>query len=237
LVGGDSQTGTINKLGLTEEEKEDIVSKMDKPGHNVYPVRSKVAINRFVEDFAKLQLSQEYLHQYFLIGNMYGIPRDVLEAYNSSTYENQEKARAAHVNYTLDPKGYQFMDSYEVHFGYRDQKKNIYMSWDHLPFMQVFANEQAEVKRTTVEVLNSLLDIGVSIDNANEFLGTQFELEPPEDIADSANSPETLAAQAQLRGSVGGVQGILAIQQSVAQGTTDYDAAIGILTVVYGFTD
>lgn len=179
LVAADQATGNTSRKGMGQEEKDDIVNKIDHSGKNVYPVNAKINIQRFVEDLAALQLDKEYLHQYFLIGNMYGIPRDVLEAYNSATYENQEKARAAHVNYTLEPKGNQFMDSYEVHFGYKQQKKNIKISWDHLPFVQVFAKEKVETKKVTVEVLNSLLTLGVSIEQANEFLGTEFEITEP----------------------------------------------------------
>lgn len=179
MVGSEFATGTTTKLGMTDEEKRDINEKFDSQAKNVYPVRGKVNIQRFVEDLASLQLPQEYLHQYFLIGNMFNIPRDVLEAYNSATYENQEKARAAHANYTLDPKGNQFMDSFETHFSYKESGKNIKISWDHLPFMQVFAKEKAETKKVTVEVLTSLLALGVSIEQANEFLETEFEIEKP----------------------------------------------------------
>lgn len=49
-------------------------------------------------------------------------------------------------------------------------------------------------------------------------------------------SEEELKAQAMLKGSVGGVQGILELQKSVAIGATDKAAAIAILELVYGFT-
>ena len=42
-------------------------------------------------------------------------------------------------------------------------------------------------------------------------------------------------AQANLKGTVGGVQGILQIQQSVAPGITKRDAAISLLETIYGF--
>ncbi len=54
--------------------------------------------------------------------------------------------------------------------------------------------------------------------------------------SDPEASEETLKAQATLRGSVGGVQGILGIQQSVGQGLTDFESAITILMEIYGFT-
>lgn len=180
LVGSDKAVGTSIKVGMSDVEKDDITEKIDTDQKSVWPLQSMVKIQRFVSDMANLELKEQFLHQYFLIGTMYGIPRDVLEAYNSATYENQEKARAAHVNYCLDPKGEQFMDAFENHFGYNEAGKNIKISWDHLPFMQVFAREEVDVKKTTVEVLNSLLTLGVSIEQANEYLGTQFKIEEPE---------------------------------------------------------
>ena len=42
-------------------------------------------------------------------------------------------------------------------------------------------------------------------------------------------------AKAKLKGTVGGVQGIIELQKSVSEGTTDYDAAIAILNEIYGF--
>lgn len=182
LVGARNETGATTRVGLSDDEKKDIREKVDSMQQKVWPFRTQVEIRRFVENMAQLQLGEKYLQTYFLIGNMYNIPRDVLEAYNSATYENQEKARAAHVNYTLDPKGNQFMDSFESYFGYREQGKNIYITWDHLPFMQFFERERAETKKIKVETLNSLLQMGVPIKEANEFLELEFTIEEKEDV-------------------------------------------------------
>lgn len=54
---------------------------------------------------------------------------------------------------------------------------------------------------------------------------------------DSAAEAANAQAQAALRGSVGGVQGILQIQQSVEAGTTDRNSAIVILMQIYGFDE
>lgn len=45
------------------------------------------------------------------------------------------------------------------------------------------------------------------------------------------------AAKAALKGSVGGVQGILAIQAGVVAGTTTYDSALAILDLIYGISE
>jgi hypothetical protein len=60
------------------------------------------------------------------------------------------------------------------------------------------------------------------------------------DSADAGTVDTELArqraeAQANLKGTVGGVQGILSIQQSVSQGVTKRDAAISLLETIYGF--
>lgn len=44
-------------------------------------------------------------------------------------------------------------------------------------------------------------------------------------------------AKAKLKGTVGGVQGILEIQKSVSEGTTDYESAITLLNEIYGYED
>lgn len=46
---------------------------------------------------------------------------------------------------------------------------------------------------------------------------------------------ETQLAQAELKGSVGGVQSLLEVQSSFAAGTTSYESAIAILDLIFGF--
>ena len=47
---------------------------------------------------------------------------------------------------------------------------------------------------------------------------------------------KTLEAQANLKGSVGGVQALLEIQASYASGTTTYESAINMLDIIYGYS-
>ena len=58
---------------------------------------------------------------------------------------------------------------------------------------------------------------------------------------ESATTPaidqKRLEAQANLKGTVGGVQGILEIQRSVSTGITQRDAAIALLVEIYGFSN
>ena len=59
------------------------------------------------------------------------------------------------------------------------------------------------------------------------------EIDKPEEGV----SQEQLQAQANLRGTVGGVEGILAIQNSVVSGITEYESGVAILREIFGFSD
>lgn len=173
MVAGQQDIENVNDELMGQDEKEDIEKKMNGK-KRVHAVKSKIDIKRFVENAKALGLDEAYRSAYFMIGSMYNIPKDVLEAYlQGSTYENQEKSTAKHVAYTLQPKGDDFLEALAVRFGYTDKK--ITICWDHLPFMQIFKKEQVNTQNTQVDMLNKLLKLNVSIVEINDFLGTDFK--------------------------------------------------------------
>jgi phage gp29-like protein len=93
-----------------------------------------------------------------------------------------------------------------------------------------------------------LVDMGFAL--APEYITQTYGVELKAEAAPVEAAPETAGkdgvpqrndlqaeAQANLRGSVGGVQGILELQASVAAGTTGYEAGIAILELIYGYGD
>lgn len=69
-----------------------------------------------------------------------------------------------------------------------------------------------------------------------EIVDKQVEGEDAADAVISKSAEEKEEdARAQLRGSVGGIQALISIQQSVAAGTTDRNSAIAMLQIIYGF--
>lgn len=56
-------------------------------------------------------------------------------------------------------------------------------------------------------------------------------------IIEATSSNKTEEAQAVLRGSVGGVTSLLAIQQSVTNGTTDIESGVAIIVEIYGIEE
>lgn len=77
--------------------------------------------------------------------------------------------------------------------------------------------------REANHILEGFAEIGIAI--------TDKIVEVPEEV-----DSKTQDAQAVLRGSVGGAQMILTVQQSFAAQTTSFESAISIFELIYGFT-
>lgn len=160
-VTGQQDPNNVSQIPMSETEKVDIESKVNG-NKSVHAFKSKVDINRFVSDIANLKLDEQYLNQYFIIGTMYGIPRDVLEAnLSGSTYENQEKATGKHISYALQPAGDDLINWISSFIGVE-----LSISWNYLPFMQVFEKDRAEVNKMKADTFKTLVDAGVDVKEA-----------------------------------------------------------------------
>lgn len=101
--------------------------------------------------------------------------------------------------------------------------ENAVFEWDNTEQMNLTQKSEIDLK---------VSQMGQTIDPEyiEDTYGTKLIV--PE--ADESDNPEQAKAQAQLKGSVGGVQGIIQMQQSVAQGLTTKEAAIATLVEIYG---
>lgn len=177
LVAGKQDPTDVTKKPMHEDEKQTIEQRIDGNQKHVHAIKSMIDIKRFVDDLKVLELDKAYLADYYLIGSMYNIPRDVLEAYQSSTFENQEKARAGHVTYTLEPAGEVLGAALADAWDYTQYGWKICFAWDHLPFTQVFEKDRQAIKTSQVNMLLRLLDAGMLLDDINAFLDTDFKID------------------------------------------------------------
>jgi hypothetical protein len=173
MVAGKQDPNNVTELPMSEPEKQSIEQQMNGM-KSVHAVKSMIDIKRFVEQSKIIEdLDKSYWDDYFKVGSLFGIPRDVLEAsLKGSTYENQEIARGAHVDYTLQPAGDQLMNAFTKRFGY--STKSIVISWDHLPFTQASAKLKAQGQLFLSQALINFMKAGVKIDEINSTLDTEF---------------------------------------------------------------
>jgi len=97
--------------------------------------------------------------------------------------------------------------------------------------------KKIEIILNKIFIINGL-DINIEI---KPYILTANKVDETSSIASPVQSETVIDIEAQakasLKGSVGGVQGILSIQQSVAAGTTDYLSALAILDLIYGISE
>lgn len=161
IVSGKQDPMNTQQLPLAEEEKLSIEQQIDS-GKNVQANKSAIDIKRFNDDLRKQGFDDGFAAQLYMIGKMYNIPRDIIEAYSSSsrgaTYENQEKAMVRHIEHSLKPKGEELMDALEMILDIEP----IEMSWAHLACYNVFEVEKQNI--ITLKLQNAILAKENSLD-------------------------------------------------------------------------
>ena len=175
IVSGDVAADDVFQNNLTAGEKksvEDVVNSSKK----VTAIKSKISIARYVDDLAKLKLDEAYFASYYKIGKIFNIPKDLLEADLSrgAKLDNQSLARAAHVEYTLQPKGADLIDGLKSYFNI-DPNIKLKISWDSMLFMSKVKADKADADKTTAETVKILVDAGVQPESINELLGTSLD--------------------------------------------------------------
>jgi len=160
MVNGKNSLEDVSQTPMGETEKIDIEQSV-RSNKKVHAVKTPIDVKRFVDDIARLKLDESFYNDYFMIGTMYGIPRDVLEAnLRGSTYENQEKATARHVEYSLKPSGQALTDEFEYLF----QLQDLRFEWSHLMFNQVFEKEKQEVIALKLDNEIKARELGIKIE-------------------------------------------------------------------------
>lgn len=94
-------------------------------------------------------------------------------------------------------------------------------------------SEEREIVSSTFKKLFSYYAYPINPGNDWTIIPLEIIADAPVDSANKA----ILDAQAQLRGSVGGVTSLIEIQSSISQGTTSYESGVAMLKYMYGYED
>lgn len=173
LVAGKGDIENISSLPMGQKEKEDIERKVLSK-QAVHAVKNMVDIKRFLEDLGGLEkLDKAFMNDAFLIGKMYNIPKDVIESFEQgSTYENQEKARAAIIYYCVSGAANDLCRGILEFFEVADHE--LELDYSHLPFVQTFEKDKAETLQKKALAFKTMVSAGVRPEDAAELCG--FEL-------------------------------------------------------------
>jgi len=160
----------------------------------------------------------------------------------SSTYNNMAEAQRAFMMNAVIPLSKILLPKI-IGFMAMSVFQSYTMALDEDSILELQLTKDQKSTRIGREVIQGIL----TSEQAREILYPELvDIEEPGTPAtgegdsieqNSAAEAANVEAQAGLRGSVGGVQGILAIQQGVQAGTTSRDSAITILMSIYGFDE
>jgi len=189
----------------------------------------------------KMGLFQETEADFNKILDAYGMPSELFVRAAGATYENQKQAqKGAYIN-TVIPDANEWISG--INSKYRKgAKTKLIMDYMHLTIFQEDLKSKGDALQSNINALSKALQDQVLTPTEYREELAKLGIGDGKEIPSKAEDPnqqnsQTLAAQASLRGSVGGVQGLLSIQTGVSAGTTTYESGLSMLTIIYGFSD
>lgn len=188
----------------------------------------------------KLGLFQECEEDFNKMLDVYNVPSELFVRVKGATYENRREAEKGFYQNNIIPSANEWVGALNNALMY-DSKNKIIVDYSHLPIFQEDLKIKSDALNGMVKVLSQLLqDKQITIEEYRSELGKigigNGKPIPVETVGDT-QQVETQRAQANLRGSVGGVQGVISIQQSMTSGATTRESAISMLVYIYGFTE
>lgn len=199
-------------------------------------------VKTFDQDVSKLGLFEEIATDAMIVAIAHGVPEVLLKLYlKGTTFENQEASVRRLYQGALIPEALDDMMAWSSFLGLDDTDFCLVPLFDHIVALQESEERKAKVDQSKKETaMKEFASNIITLDEYRKMMGYGPKPVPVEDPnspkAENGADTKTLESQAELRGSVGGVTGLIAVQTSVSQGVTTYDAGIAILTIVYGFT-
>jgi len=188
-----------------------------------------------------LQLFEEIEDDMRVIIDTYGLNDNLFSKIKGSTFNNVDATLKRVYQDTIIPNAN--IDAAQIgkQSGLLNAGERLIMDFSHLPFMREDEKMKAEVDKIELESLSRMfLDKAITASEYRANIPTNFilndvvEEEEKEQIDDSAKA--LFDSSLKLRGTVGGVDGIISINQSVALGEMSRDVGINILVTIYQFS-
>jgi hypothetical protein len=229
---------------LTPIEKKEAESKLQNDygtGRNQNRVGLTTLDVKYTDLSAKikdLMLFEEIQDDFCVIIDTYGLNKNMFAAGSDNTYENVSSGERQAYQNTIIPQAKRLSEEitkmYEM-----DNGEYLELDYSHLAVMQEDEKSRADVDKVVVESLNRAYNDKVISgkeyrDNLPSSFNVSGELESEQNVDEVAKA--LFDASLKLRGTVGGVDGIISINESVSMGQMSRDTAVNLLTIVYQYS-
>lgn len=153
--------------------------------------------------------------------------RDIYPSVKGATFENKAAGMRATIQNGMQPLADKLMEQLTHHLIEESTGEKLVACYDHLPAMREDELKKAQTRKEYISGLSQLFkDTMITPEQYATFAEIEFE--------GITNNPQN-ASQANLRGLVGSTMTLLQINQFVAQGFLDQEAATNIIMQQFGY--
>jgi hypothetical protein len=178
-----------------------------------------------------LMLFEELNADKMAIIDAYGMNVNLFSNEKGSTFSNvKDSVRMVYTD-TIIPETQQMYDTIAHQLGLKDQGYSIKADFSHLPVLQDDEQTKAAADKTKAETYNILLRDGVI---TQEQYAMDFGIELQQASQQDAKAAALAQAQTELKGTVGGLSGIIELNTAVTNGL-DRNTAVNVLINYYGY--
>jgi hypothetical protein len=179
-----------------------------------------------------LMLFEELTADVIAIIDTFGMNYNLFSSDKGSTFSNVRDSLKMVYQDTIIPETQAMYDSIMHQFGLSQQGYYLEASFDHVPVLQEDEMQKSQAQKIEVDSYSILLKDGII---TPEQYAAQFDIEIQS--IDRTQSQQAALAQAQtnLKGTVGGLDGIIALNTAVGTGQMDRQTAVNTLISYYGY--
>jgi phage portal protein BeeE len=179
-----------------------------------------------------LMLFEELTADKLALFDAFGLNANIFSSVEGTTFSNVKDSIRMIYTDTIIPETQSMYDSMMRQWGLHEQGYYLKAEFDHLPIMQTDELVSQQADKTKVETYSILLRDGVI---SKQQYAEEFGITLEEVNRAQAQQEGLINAQTQLRGTIGGLDGIITLNQAVGAGQITREVAIATLVNYYGY--
>lgn len=232
LSGGKTDIG--GAIPLTVEERHELQRSFIKRHKNeIIVTETPVTWSPMSFPTKDLMLFEEVKEDFLKVIDAYGLNMNIFSSTEGSTFSNvRDSIRMVYTD-TIIPETETLYQSIISFYGLDKEGYSLHADFSHLPVLQTDESVKNSADKTKVESWTLMLSNGIV---SKEQFAMEFGIElMPVDRA-TAQQNGLIQAQTQLRGTVGGLDGIISLNASVSRGEMTRETAVSTLINYYGYS-
>ena len=220
-------------IPMTPEEKRQIQRDWyNRSKDEVIITESQVNWQSMSYPTRDLMLFEELNADKIAIIDAYGMNVNLFSSEQGTTFTNvRDSVRMVYTD-TIIPETQQMYDTIAHQMGLDKQGISIVADFSHLPVLQDDEQMKASADKTKVDTYSVMLRDGVI---SQQQYAMEFGIELEQVDKSEAMAAGLAQAQTQLRGTVGGLDGIIAINTAVSTGQMSRETGVNTLVNYYGY--